>query len=94
MDANATTPLLPEVFDAMRPFWIEHFGNAELYPPAGPACTRRRSTTPGTPLPQAAELPRGGDCVYFGRNRGRQSRSLFGVMQPYPSFWLKVVARI
>lgn len=28
MDANATTPLLPEVFEAMRPFWIEHFGNA------------------------------------------------------------------
>jgi cysteine desulfurase len=28
MDANATTPLLPAVFDAMRPFWIEHFGNA------------------------------------------------------------------
>jgi cysteine desulfurase len=28
MDANATTPLLPEVVDAMRPFWIEHFGNA------------------------------------------------------------------
>jgi cysteine desulfurase len=28
MDANATTPLLPEVFDAMRPFLLEHFGNA------------------------------------------------------------------
>jgi cysteine desulfurase len=28
MDANATTPLLPEVVDAMRPYWIEHFGNA------------------------------------------------------------------
>ncbi|MEO6804242.1 MAG: cysteine desulfurase family protein [Granulicella sp.] len=28
MDANATTPLLPEVFEAMRPFWIENFGNA------------------------------------------------------------------
>ena len=28
LDANATTPLLPEVFDAMRPFWIEYFGNA------------------------------------------------------------------
>jgi len=28
MDANATTPLLPEVLDAMRPYWIEHFGNA------------------------------------------------------------------
>jgi len=28
MDANATTPLVPEVLDAMRPYFIEHFGNA------------------------------------------------------------------
>ena len=28
MDANATTPLHPEVFDAMRPFLLESFGNA------------------------------------------------------------------
>jgi cysteine desulfurase len=28
MDANATTPLAPEVLEAMRPYWIEHFGNA------------------------------------------------------------------
>jgi len=28
MDANATTPLLPEVLDAMRPFFMERFGNA------------------------------------------------------------------
>jgi len=28
MDANATTPLLPEVMEAMRPYWLEHFGNA------------------------------------------------------------------
>jgi cysteine desulfurase len=28
MDANATTPLLPEVMEAMRPFWMEQFGNA------------------------------------------------------------------
>ena len=28
MDANATTPLLPEVVEAMRPCWMEHFGNA------------------------------------------------------------------
>lgn len=27
-DANATTPLLPEVFEAMRPYWMERFGNA------------------------------------------------------------------
>lgn len=28
MDANATTPLLPAVVEAMHPFWMEHFGNA------------------------------------------------------------------
>lgn len=28
MDANATTPLLPQVVEAMHPFWMEHFGNA------------------------------------------------------------------
>jgi cysteine desulfurase len=28
MDANATTPLLPGVMEAMRPYWMEQFGNA------------------------------------------------------------------
>jgi cysteine desulfurase len=28
MDANATTPLLPEVMETMRPYWMEVFGNA------------------------------------------------------------------
>lgn len=27
LDANATTPLLPEVFAAMQPWYCEHFGN-------------------------------------------------------------------
>jgi cysteine desulfurase len=27
-DANATTPLLPEVMEAMHPYWMEEFGNA------------------------------------------------------------------
>jgi len=28
LDCNATTPLLPEVFEAMRPYYFEEFGNA------------------------------------------------------------------
>ena len=28
LDSNATTPLLPEVFEAMRPYYFEEFGNA------------------------------------------------------------------
>ena len=27
LDANATTPILPEVVEAMRPFWLERYGN-------------------------------------------------------------------
>jgi cysteine desulfurase len=35
LDYNATTPLAPEVFDAMRPYLAEHFGNPSSIHRAG-----------------------------------------------------------
>ncbi len=40
MDANATTPLLPEVLAAMEPFWMEDFANASSIHHHGQAARR------------------------------------------------------
>ena len=33
LDANATTPVLPEVLEAMRPYWLERYGIPGTYVP-------------------------------------------------------------
>ncbi len=38
MDANATTPLLPDVIEAMYPYWVEKFGNASSIHQDGQKC--------------------------------------------------------
>ncbi len=40
MDANATTPLLPEVLAAMQPYWMEDFANASSIHHPGQAARR------------------------------------------------------
>ena len=39
-DTNATTPVLPEVIQAMHPFWAESFGNASSTHPLGRAAEK------------------------------------------------------
>ena len=74
-DANATTPLLPEVLEAMRPYWMEQFGNASsihlLGQQARRAVDRARET-----LARVFQLPRGGGCVQLRWHGGRQHGNL------------------
>ena len=60
MDANATTPLLPEVVEAMRPFWMEQFGNASSIHQQGQqaraAVERARESVAGLLGCRAAEV--------------------------------------
>ncbi len=37
LDYNATTPIAPSVFEAMRPFLLEHYGNPSSHHPFGVA---------------------------------------------------------
>ena len=75
MDANATTPLLPEVMEAMRPYWIERFGNASLDSPGRTAGPLRRGSRPRH-AGRVPQLPRRRGGLQLRRHRGRQHRHL------------------
>ena len=80
MDANATTPLFPEVLDAMRPFWIEHFGNASsIHQPgqqARAAVDRARESVAALLNCRAAEI------VFTSGGTESDNMALFGVLAP------------
>ncbi len=80
MDANATTPLLPEVFEAMRPFWIEHFGNASSIHQQGQharAAVDRARESVATLL-----RCRSSEVVFTSGGTESDNLALFGVLQP------------
>ena len=81
MDANATTPLLPEVFDAMRPFWIEHFGNASSIHQQG---QHARAAVDHAREQVAALLHcRASEIVFTSGGTESDNLALFGVLQPF-----------
>ena len=80
MDANATTPLLPEVLDAMRPFWMEEFGNASSIHQRGQharaAVDRARAAVAGMLGCRAAEV------VFTSGGTESDNLALFGILAP------------
>jgi cysteine desulfurase len=78
MDANATTPLLPEVLEAMRPYWIEQFGNASSIHQRGQharaAVDRARESVARLLNCRAAEI------VFTSGGTESDNMALFGIM--------------
>ena len=81
LDANATTPLLPEVVEAMRPFWSESFGNPSSAHQSG---QRTRSAVEHARAAVAKLLnatPK--ELVFTSGGTESDNLALSGVLQPY-----------
>jgi len=83
-DANATTPLLPEVMEAMRPYWMERFGNASSIhldgQQAHAAVNRARETMAGFFNCHAAEV------VFNSGGTEGDNTAIFGLLRPGDHF--------
>ena len=75
LDNNATTPVLPDVFEAMRPYFSEQFGNASSIHHHGQQ-TRAAVEDARESVAAFARLSRVGDRFHQRWHRGRQSCSL------------------
>jgi cysteine desulfurase len=80
MDANATTPVLPEVQRAMEPFWQEQFGNASSIHQRGQharaAVDHARESVARLLNCRAAEV------VFTSGGTESDNMALFGVLAP------------
>ena len=80
MDANATTPLLPEVFEAMRPYLLEQFGNASSIHQQG---QRARSAVEQARSAVARLLgAKPQEIVFTSGGTESDNLALFGVLEP------------
>src|ERR1700722_6804554 len=78
MDANATTPLLPEVFEAMRPFWMEHYGNASSIHQQGQQARGAVEQAPPAAAPFPPRL--NSEIVFTSGGTESDNLALFGVL--------------
>lgn len=81
LDANATTPVLPEVVDAMGPFWAESFGNpssAHLSGQRTRAAVERARNSVAAWLNCTAK-----EIVFTSGGTEGDNLALSGVLQPY-----------
>jgi cysteine desulfurase len=80
MDANATTPLLPEVLEAMQPYFIERFGNASSVHTFG---QRARGAVEQARMSVAALLHcRPAEIVFTSGGTESDNLALFGATKP------------
>ena len=80
MDANATTPLLPEVLDAMRPWLTESFGNASSIHQHG---QHARAAVEHARASVASMLNcRESEIVFTSGGTESDNTALFGLVQP------------
>jgi cysteine desulfurase len=80
LDANATTPLLPEVLEAMRPFLVEQFGNASSIHQEGQGA---RSAVEQARASVARFLGcRPGEIVFTSGGTESDNLAIFGSVKP------------
>lgn len=80
MDANATTPVLPEVLDAMRPWFLESFGNASSIHQPG---QRARAAVEQARAHVAKLLGcRPAEVVFTSGGTESDNAALFGMVRP------------
>jgi cysteine desulfurase len=81
LDANATTPVLPQVLEAMQPFWIERHGNPSSAHQAGQrtrAAVEHARNAVASLLHCAAK-----EIVFTSGGTESDNLALFGVLQPF-----------
>ncbi len=80
MDANATTPVLPEVLEAMRPWFLESFGNASSIHQPG----QRARAGVEQARAQLAKLLgcRPAEVVFTSGGTESDNAALFGMVRP------------